>query len=234
MRHQSTAATLTLIFKKAIWLYHDHLGKLILINIFWWFSLILLIPMPIVTAGLFYLTAKIADYQTVTMKDFLTGIRLFWNRTIWLFLIWLGATGIIWINLRFYLGLTGAISVFGAFWAGLCFWLMLILLILPGYVLPILVIDNIGIMESIKKGLWLFLDNLKLNFLLILILIPLQIIFTVLGITLILVAISWFVLVQSVVVREILRRYRPELYPISSEDEEIRQWRHVLKPWEIE
>lgn len=227
----STMKKITIILKKTAWHLHDYLGLLILWNLLWWVAFLLIIPLPPATAAVFHVARKITDYEKVTWGDFFAGFSQFfwrgWGLFGWTLLVYF----VLAVNVLFYWQITGSLSGFGRFWAGICLWLGIGFTGIHLYAFPILVRDDATVWQCVKKSFWLFLDNIHLNLLIILFILPIQFLLAVFGITLVLIFTTATALVISVLTREVLRQYRPERYPLSSEEEEQRSWRHVFQPW---
>ncbi len=72
-----------LIIKKSFWIIYDHLGMLVLLNLIWWVAAFLIIPLPPVTAAIFVITNKMANYKPVDWRDFSAGFSRYFGRS-WL------------------------------------------------------------------------------------------------------------------------------------------------------
>ncbi len=92
-------------------------------------------------------------------------------------------------------------------------------------------IDDISVYAAFKKSALLLLDNFRLSLGIFMLLFSTTTIFTVSGIGLVVIGLSSAIVICSVTTREVLRRYRPEKYPIDSADEEKRSFKHVFQPW---
>jgi hypothetical protein len=89
---------------------------------------------PISTAGIYYVTHRVARGKTFHFADFIEGVRIYWWRAILWLLANLLVIWLIWVNLWFYSGRLGGVwgFVVGGFWlALLAFWLVMQLYFWP-------------------------------------------------------------------------------------------------------
>jgi uncharacterized membrane protein YesL len=113
----------------------DEMLYLIIFNVIWFVSLLLVIPWPLVTFGLFFTIYDVGEAKGIGFGTFWEHTRRTWRQAYLWGGINLAVFIIAWINLNFY-------AWVGADWAGLAqmfvlalmlFWLILQLIALPFY-----------------------------------------------------------------------------------------------------
>jgi hypothetical protein len=96
--------------------------------------LLSVVLLPVSTAGIYYVTNRVAHGKTFHFSDFVEGVRIYWWRAILWLVVNLGVVYLIWVNLWFYSSrLEGPWGfVVGGVWlALLAFWLVMQLYFWP-------------------------------------------------------------------------------------------------------
>ncbi len=103
----------------------EELFQLAIVNLVWLFSALTIIGLPVTTAGMYYVTNRVAHGKTFHFADFVDGIKLFWWRSLLWFLANVVFILLIIVNLQFYASFQATWSVFvnGLWLAILVFWL---------------------------------------------------------------------------------------------------------------
>ncbi|OQY26431.1 MAG: hypothetical protein B6244_13580 [Candidatus Cloacimonetes bacterium 4572_55] len=225
-------ASIILILKKSFWIWHDYLGMLILLNILWWLSALSIIAAPPFTAAICFVADKMVHDEPVRWRHVLNGFLRFFGRG-WLAV---GLMGLLYLiltaNYFFYRQFQGGLSLFGAFWVGICIWINLIYLLQQLYLLPIIAHGDLSFWQGLKKSFLLMLDNPKTTLIMGGILTIFFLLSTISGIAPALFSISASIVIAAMTTKETLRRYRPDCYPTAPEEEETRSIKHLIRPWE--
>lgn len=220
------------IIKKTLWILYDHLGKFVLLNLLGWICAVLVIPFPPFYAALVAAANDLADYRDFDRTRFWhDALRYFWRSWV-VALLLIIAILILISNYFFYGQFEGALAIFGAFWIGICLWLVLMLFVQQLFLLPIMIRDDLSVWAAFKKSGLMLLDNLKLSVLISALAISITVLLMFSGIGFVFLSLVWPIVLSAVTTREILRRYRPEQFPVPLDEEEQRTWRHVIRPWE--
>ena len=64
----------------------EELFQLAIVNLVWLFSALTIIGLPVTTAGMYYVTNRVAHGKTFHFSDFIDGIKLYWWRSLLWFL----------------------------------------------------------------------------------------------------------------------------------------------------
>lgn len=167
------------------WDTYDHLGSVIVSNLLWFiFNLpsfvvivtifsnlpnlkqfIFLLPIPILilpttTAGLYHLSFQWILGKDVSFKEMFSGIKIYFKRSIILFLIQTFIITLAFINVAFYLRLTKTLGFVSLIFTGLSFWIAIFLFLQSIYIFPIMVQRNFTVRKTFFSALYLLLDNL--------------------------------------------------------------------------
>lgn len=226
-------ASVGLINKKAFWNTYDHLGHLLLINLFTLLLGMTVIGLPLGVIGLFSFTAKIVNYENVTLNTYWSSFRPLLKRVTGLIVLLIFLSLLLLANIYFYRSLLQQASGVGFTFIfsgmlGLMLWLALFFLMFTFYVFPVLFQLSSDFKVTIKNSFFLMMDNLKVSFYLLfswLIWLAAGLATGVIGVFLSLAVIA---VITNTAVREVLAQYRPEGLV---DDEETRGVRDLLKPW---
>ncbi|MDX1520035.1 MAG: hypothetical protein R3264_00230 [Anaerolineae bacterium] len=129
----------------------DELLLLAGLNIVWCVGALLIIPMPLVTFGLYFVIKDLGEGKVIKFKDFFNYARETWKQAY----LWAGinlvVVGLLLVNLRFYAGFVGqwALVVGMLMVALLTLWLVLQVIVLAIY--PRL--DEPGFRLALRNGL---------------------------------------------------------------------------------
>jgi len=175
--------------KMAFWVFYDHLGKLVFINLLWslailfpgWLALSALLSenplarlvvgaplailtvgviVPIGAAGLAHLTKSLIETRDGTVSDFWVGVRRYWGRAAGLGLLFTLATCSLATSVWFYAQTLGkSVSWLGYGISGLAAWCLILELLVSLLAIPALVQKNSGLVETVKLAGLLVLDN---------------------------------------------------------------------------
>ncbi len=115
----------------------EELFSLAIANLVWLFSALTIIGLPVTTAGMYYVTNRVAHGKTFHFADFIEGIKLYWWRSLLWFLANIVMILLFWMNVRFYpenfegiwtIIVSGLWMALLAFWLGMqvYFWPLLI------------------------------------------------------------------------------------------------------------
>jgi hypothetical protein len=111
----------------------EELFSLAIVNLVWLASILTVILIPVTTAGMYYVTNRVAHGKTFHFSDFIEGIKLFWWRSLLWFLANILIVFLVIMNLQFYASFQATWSVFvnGLWLAVLAFWLSMQLYFWP-------------------------------------------------------------------------------------------------------
>lgn len=113
--------------------------------------------------GLHYFTRHIAKEQILHFSFFWEGLRMFWRKTTILFLISLGVTGVLIVNMGFYFERGDESPVFTGV-AVFIGWVMVVWLMMQPYMLPMLIEqEDKRVLIVFRNSLLLALDNIVLS-----------------------------------------------------------------------
>jgi len=260
---------LATIYKKTFWNTYDHIGQLILINLLWF----LIFPLPTflcfrylpfegytqltfvfligllthsyATAGVFALTARLADYQDVSLRDFFPAARAFYFRTLMLDLLFGGIFLLLTYSVGFYISVKIGFGLLGFFLAGIQVWIAAFCLMMQVYVRPLLYSRNWGLGAVLKWSATLILLKPSFTILLFLQALALFVIIGVTGVGTVLLLVSVVSMFLNTALRETLRdmdkTMKPKRKPTSwkeifeeqdKEEEEKRTVKDLFRPWE--
>ena len=126
-------------------------------------GLILVIGPNPAAAGLHYFTRHIVKDEILHFSFFWEGLRMFWRKATYIFLISLGVAGILLVNMGFYFdrGQDNVIFTGVAVFIG---WVTVVWLIMQPYMLPMLIEqEDKRILIVLRNSLLLALDNIILS-----------------------------------------------------------------------
>ena len=126
-------------------------------------GLILVIGPNPAAAGLHYFTRHIVKDEILHFSFFWEGLRMFWRKATYIFLISLGVAGILLVNIGFYFdrGQDNVIFTGVAVFIG---WVTVVWLIMQPYMLPMLIEqEDKRILIVLRNSLLLALDNIILS-----------------------------------------------------------------------
>ena len=220
---------LATIYKKTFWNTYDHIGQLILINLLWFLIsplptflcfrylpfdgytqitfvfLIGLLTHSYATGGLFALTARLADYQDVSLKDFFPAARAFYFRTLMLSLIFGGIFFLLTYSVGFYISVKIGFGLLGFFLAGIQVWIGAFCLLMQVYVKPLLYSRNWGLGAVLKWSATLIILRPGFTILLFLQALALFVLIGITGVGVVLLLLSVVSMFLNTALRETLR-----------------------------
>jgi uncharacterized membrane protein YesL len=245
---------LAVIYKKFFWNTYDHIGRLILINLFWFcifaiptflcfryvplqaYSRILVtIAVGLVThcyaaAGIFGLTARLVDYQDVDLGRFFDDAGKYFARTLILGLIYGTVFILLYYGIRFYINLKVGRGFLGFFLAGWQACIFAFCLLVQTYLLPLLVTKNWGILRVMKWAAIIVALKPGFTILVFLQAFALFVILTITGVGAVLLTMSVVSVFLNTATREVWKqveaRWKPKLKPTS--------WKEILKEKDLE
>jgi len=141
---------------------YQNIGTICLLSIIWTLSILPVITIIPATAGVYYITNKIAHNKQVNIHDFRAGIRKYWKKTFKLTLINISVLGILIFNIL----LAGNISdisfaliIAAVLWIYiLIFWCFMMV-----YSFALTFEQDITILETLKRSAMLIIDNIVFN-----------------------------------------------------------------------
>jgi uncharacterized membrane protein YesL len=260
---------LATIYKKAFWNTYDHIGQLLLINLLWFLLflfptfmafrylpfdgytqlsfvfLIGLLTHSYATAGAFALTARLADYEDVSLREFFGAARRFYFRTLMLSLIFGGIFLLLTYSVGFYVSVKIGFGLLGFFLAGIQVWIGAFCLLMQVYLLPLLYSRNWGVWAVLKWAGTLILLKPGFTILLFLQATGLFFLIGVTGVGVVLLLMSLVSMFLNTALRETLRdmdkTMKPKRKPTSwkeifaeqdKEEEERRTLKDLFRPWD--
>lgn len=228
---------LCIAHKKWFWNAYDHVGTLVLLNLLWVLCSLPLITVPASTAGLFYVTSRMASYQEASIRDFFLGFRRYHGRGLRLGGLYVFAFVVLFVNMRFYGRLMGSFQWIGTVLGGGMIWGMVFIGLTGVYAFPLLVQTDDPVRTIIKKSILLVLDNIRYTSVLLLGGMGVLLIGAVTGAGIVFGAVALVGLLFNTGLREVLKKYTPpktgETPLITEVDpEEPRDWRDLIRPWE--
>jgi MFS family permease len=114
-------------------------------------------------AGLHYFTRHIVMEEILHFSFFWEGLRMFWRKATLIFLICLGVTGILLVNMGFYFE-RGADNVIFTGVAVFIGWVMVVWLMMQPYMLPMLIEqEDKRVLIVLRNSLLLAVDNIVLS-----------------------------------------------------------------------
>jgi hypothetical protein len=126
-------------------------------------GLILVIGPNPAAAGLHYFTRHIVKDEILHFSFFWEGLRMFWRKATLIFLICLGVTGILLVNMGFYFE-RGADNVIFTGVAVFIGWVMVVWLMMQPYMLPMLIEqEDKRVLIVLRNSLLLAVDNIVLS-----------------------------------------------------------------------
>lgn len=265
----SLAPLLTRIYKKTFWNIYDHIGLLLILNLLWF--LIFPLPtylcfryLPLTTAariattlavgfltqafamsGIFGVAAALVAYREAHLRDFFTNARSFFSRTLALGLLFGTIFFLLFVSIRFYVGIKVAHGILGFFLAGIQVWILAFSLLMQTYLLPLLFIKNWDIKRVIKWSAMLVVLRPGLTILMFLQALAIFTIITITGVGLALLTIAVISVFLNTTLRETLKdmeaTWTPKQKPTSWKEifaerdrgaEERRTLKDLFRPWE--
>lgn len=228
------------VWKKWFWNAYDHAGTLVAVNLLWVLGSLLLITLPASTAGLFYVTSRMAAYREVRLRDFFVGCRDYHWRSLRLCGLYGLAAAVLAVNVWFYGRLAGSWQWAGVILGGGMIWGMAFIGLTGVYAFPLLVQTDETIRVIVKKSVLLVLDNLWYTGALGGCGVVVLVIGGITGAGVVLGAVAVVSLLFSTGLREVLKKYAPleregadQFLPQPATDpEEPRGWRDLIRPWE--
>ena len=243
------------ILRTWFWRFYDHLGRLILYNLLWFFGLWALIGVaartPVLYWPLFYLVAcayslawaylvfRIILTGAGPLREAAAGWKRFALRALLLTLI----TGVLivlgMLNLGFYLKWQGGWRFVGWVLTGVTVWLLLFWAGAALYQWPILFFQDIPFWKVLTRSFLLFMDNSGVVILSLFMGALLTVAFTLTMLPWMLLGPAFFFSFQCVALEKHLLRYRITYQdaPLGEvlerlEKERHRTWREFFRPWE--
>jgi uncharacterized membrane protein YesL len=226
-------ASIGLINKKAFWNAYDHLGRLLLVNLFSVLLAITIIGLPAGIIGLFSITAKIANHENITLKEYASPLRKYLKRVVSLiavlvFLMLLLAANLYFYNAMLHQTSGAAMTFIFSGMQGLMLWLALFFIMFSFYIFPVLFQLDSDFRVTLKNSFFLMLDNLKVSFYLFFSWLFWMFVGVATGIVGFFLSLSVIAVIGNTAVREVLAQYQPKGLEA---DEETRGLRDLLKPW---
>lgn len=229
-------ASISIINKKAFWNVYDHLGTLILLNLFSLVLILTFIGIPFALSGLFGVTKQIAYYESIEFRDYLSNTKKYFKKAFSLAIFMMIFLFLLAANLYFYYvqiisSHTDAnLRIIFSIMLGVMVWLGIIFLIFLHYLFPMMVQSGNKFVSLLKKSYFLMLDNIVVSLYLFIT----STFWFLLGIYTGIIAFFFSFSVVSVVcqtaIREVLNQYQPEALP---KDEEVRDFRDLIRPWRL-
>lgn len=167
------------------WDTYDHLGSVIVSNLLWFIfnlpSFIILVvilsnlqnlkqfffllPIPILilpttTAGLYHLSFQWILGKDASIKEMFLGMKIYFKRSIILFILQTFIIILAFINVGFYLRLAKTLGFVSLILTGLSVWVGIFLLLQSIYLFPVMVQKNFTVRKTFFSALYLLLDNL--------------------------------------------------------------------------
>ncbi len=166
-------ALLSRTFAKFWWDTYDFLGLFLLANILSFFASLLVIPIPGIWAAFLYFASQITDEREPEFIDFWIGFKRYFLRSALLTLICLLVIGVLIVNILFYMNsavVPSSLRIPAAIAAGLCFWAIILVLMILVYAYPIMVTQNVGLRQTLKSAALIVLDNPLYSFMVLIML----------------------------------------------------------------
>lgn len=185
-----------------------------------WFlplSAALALPLPIVTAGLCFVTNQVTRAKAVSMQTFATGMRRYWRKALGVTAINAVVLLIVASNLRFYASLEGAwTSVALGIWLVLaCYWLLVQIYWFP----IILEMENDRVLLGLRNALVMVVLSPGFIIVIGLIVLVLLVVGTLLTLPAILLLASLSLLIANHATRSRLARVRKKPYRPGPDDQ---------------
>lgn len=222
------------IFKKWFWNTYDYLGILIVVNLLWIVCAVSVIALPIGMLGLFRVTNRIAAYEETGIRDFFTGLRTDIPRSLRLCGVFAGVWLLLLVNVLFYMRMMAVWPWAGAILSGAMIWLTLFTGLIGMFCFPLLERENMPVRQIIKTGAFMAVDNAKTTIGLFLTVLAVVTVGLVSGAGMLFIAVSAVAVLCSTALRELQKQYDASEADISSEVEEPRGWRDLIRPWEYQ
>ena len=112
---------------------YDEFFLIIFLSVVWWIGTLLVVTAPMTTAGLQYVTNRMANYKRVEFAFFWEGARQHIGRSVLLFLLLLLTPPLIWLSIDFYLRVGTWMMVLGVVMA----WVLLLVLMAAQFCYPL-------------------------------------------------------------------------------------------------
>ena len=241
--------------KNFFWTAYDHLGGLIVINLLWsalslpwlgagfllvslgasrsnWaFLTTVLLAVELVLVAppavlLFAAGARWARGESFQVRVLFAEVRRLAMRAQGLGLVVMVSTLLMLVNINFYLQFKGWL---GLVLSGTMTWLLVAVLLMVGYIFPLLVAQELGLWRTLHQSFLVALDNLKLSFGLLLATLLTLLVGMVSGVGLFCGLLAALALLMSLCFRRLLPKYTGEPLP----EEPVRRWRELIRPWEM-
>lgn len=237
------AGRLRSTYRKWFWNTYDYVGTLIVVNVLWVVCALPLFTLPASMAGLFHVTSRIADYQDVSIRDFFTGMRTHYWRSVRLCGIYGICFIVLSVNLIFYLRAESPWPWVSAILSGGMLWALLLVTLTGIVTFPLLIRSNDSIRSIIRTGFILVFDNIWFTGVLFISGAGVIMLGMVTGAGLLFGAVSAVGVLFSTGFRELQKKYPPQTSEpvIISADvpahpdtdlEEPRGWRDLFRPWD--
>ncbi len=225
----SAADLLRPAFKQFFWLTYDHIGLLILANLLWILLSLPIVTAPAATAGLFYLASRITRRENPSLRDLLTGFRLFFRPALVIGLVDTAIAIILWINIDFYSHLGGRASIPGMLFAGLIIWATVFWILIHAHLFPLLIDGERRPRSLFRKSAILTLHNPAFTIGITVQNISVTVICALTGVGLLAIAGGLTAILLTTGHRSLLSRYNPDSPQTPPEQ---RRWRDLWRPWE--
>ncbi len=216
-------------FRHFFWLSYDHIGLLILANLLWILLSLPIVTAPAATAGLFHLTARITRREDASLRDLITGFRLFFRPALVIGLVDTAIAIILWINIDFYSHLGGRASIPGMLFAGLIIWATTFWILIHAHLFPLLIDGERSVRSLFRKSAILTLHNPAFTIGITIQNISVTVICAMTGIGLLAIAGGLTAVLLTTGHRSLLSRYNPDCPQTPPEQ---RGWRDFWRPWE--
>lgn len=237
------------------WDTYDHLGHILLVNVFWFifnllgltvlyfllkyttgFNLLwilLLIPLGIfavTTAGLFAYTRQLMEVKDNSIKQFFIGMKQYYRKALAIVLIHVFIFILVIVNMNFYIQLRGNMRMVGVVLAGIAFWCGVLVALESLYAFAILVQHNLGIKKTLKRSFLIVLDNLWITIGIFIFLLSFLVLSLFSGVGLVLFMMAGIAMLGNNAIYEIMTKYekKPEVVPVLAPGEKPTSWKQIL------
>ena len=157
MRKAAAAETYEM-FKQSILFIYEHMGNVFLMSALWLFASFTVVLIPVATATVYYTVYRLLLKEDVSFRDSFRAFRVFFWRSEALGLLIAALVLLLLIDMSFFATVPKNALVKSA--SGFMAWPLVFIILASNYVMPILVVKEMGVTQIVKRASLLVLDNL--------------------------------------------------------------------------
>jgi len=218
-------------FKRFFWHTYDHLGTLMAANVLWLVLSLGVVTAPAATAGLAYLTRRVAAEEDASLTHFWFGFRRDFLPSLKIGAFTLAVAAALWFNIDFYGRLRGGLAFGGTALSTLLGWSAAFLLLMHAHLHPLLAGGERSLGKLLKKSALLVLANPGFSVGITLQALVIAAFCLITGLGLLFILASLHATLMATGHRELLKKYFPDS-PASRQADETRTLRDLWRPWD--